>query len=165
MLCSIFALVANGQDIVACSYVDNLPRKEPLPINVRERMMELCIEENKKEFKELIDKSEKIAQLSNEIENSYTEHKKFSKEDKKKLKEVEKLVKKIRRELNANNKGSDDKDEFKPSSTMEAIKDLQKNTNEFLSEIKKTTRHTISATAIQSSNVVLKIVKFLRFSK
>ena len=59
----------------------------------------------------------------------------------------------------------DDDDKDKPSSMSEAIQALQKNTTALLDEIKKTTRHSISAAAIQSSNTVLKIVKFLRFGK
>ncbi len=165
LLTVVFAVGIFGQEIVACAYIDRLPRNEPMPENVRERMIKLCIEENKKEFKRLVTRSEQVAKLSEEIETSYSENKKLSSDDRKKLKKVEKLLKKIRKELRANNdKGDDDEDE-KPSSTLHAIKDLQKTTTKLLNEIKKTTRHTISAAAIQSSNAVFKLVKFLRFRK
>jgi ElaB/YqjD/DUF883 family membrane-anchored ribosome-binding protein len=139
-----------------------MPGKEPMPKNVRERLMTLCIEENKKEFNKLIEYSEEVAKLSKEIEDSYTENNKLSKKDQGKLKQVEKLLNKIRKELRANDEDDDDEVD-EPSSTVQAIKDLQSKTSNLLDEIKKTTRHTISAVAIQSSNAVLKIVKFLRF--
>ena len=56
--------------------------------SVRERMIKLCIEDNKKDFKELIENSEEIAKLSKEIEESYDVNNKFSSNDKKKLKQV-----------------------------------------------------------------------------
>lgn len=161
---SLFVFVANSQELKTCSYIQDLERFEPLSEQAKERMMTLCIEENKKEFKKLIKNSEEVAKLSSEIETSFTENNRLSNDDQKKLKRVEKLLKKIQKELRAN-KDDEDENEDKPSSTLQAIKDLQTNTTKLLKEIKKTTRYTISTAAIQSSNVVMKIVKFLRFRK
>lgn len=163
LLNTIFVLAISAQDLNTCAYVDSFPRKEPLPDNIRERMITLCIEENKKEFNELIERTEELAKLGKEIEESFIENQTLSVDDKKKLEQADELVKKIRKELRADKDDDDDKD--KPSSMSEAIQALQKNTTALLDEIKKTTRHSISAAAIQSSNTVLKIVKFLRFGK
>lgn len=161
---AIFVFVAVGQDLENCAYIRRLPGQEPLPDNIRERMMTLCIEEHKKEFQELIDRSEEVAKLTVEIDDSFQQNKKLSKDDKKKLKEIENLLKKIRKEMRADDDDDDD-DKEKPASTLEAIKELKVNTSNLLDEIKKTTRYSISAAAIQSSNSVLKIVRFLRFGK
>lgn len=161
----IFVLSASAQSIKTCAYVDNIqrtPREEKLPDNIRDRLMELCIEDNKKEFQELVSQTEEVAKISEQIEESYTKNKKLSSEDKDKLKEANKLLKDIRKELRADD--NDEDEDEKPKSIKDAIKDLRENTTNLLDEIKKTTRHSISAAAIQSSNTVLKIIKFLRLS-
>ena len=77
-----------------------------------------------------------------------------------KLKEVQKLVKKVRSELRAS--GDDDEKDL-PEDVVEALQLLHKSASDLMSEIKKTTRHSVSLVAIKSSNTVMKIVKFLRF--
>lgn len=164
LLIAFSSFAISAQDIESCSYIDNFPRNEPLPKQVRERLMKLCIEENKKDFNKLIERSEQVAKLSEEIQTSYSENNKLSLEDREKLAEVEGLLKKIRKELRAKKDNKKDKEDI-PESTLQALKDLKEKTTKLLGEIKKTTRHSVSAAAIQSSNAVLKIVKFLRFRK
>ncbi len=161
----IFVFNVQSQDIESCAYVDQIERPEPLPESARERLMTLCIEENKKQFEELIKRTEDVARLSKEIETSFTENNKLSDEDKDKLKEVEKLLNKIRKELKVSDDGDKDDgdEEEKPKTTLQAIKYLQENSSKLLEEIKQITRYTISAAAVQSTNAVMKIVKFLRF--
>lgn len=152
-----------GQDLEQCAYVDNFPRKEPLPDNIRERLITLCIEERKKEYEELLTRSENVVRLSREIEESYAENNELSSADRDKLKEAEDLLDKIRKELNADDDGDEDEKKKSPS-TLDAIKDLRAKSLELLEEVKKTSRHTISAAAIQTSNAVMKLIKFLRNS-
>lgn len=159
MICSV---CVSGQ-IEQCPYIENPAHREPLSKHVKERMIELCIEENKKDFEELVARSEEVARLSEEIENSYRVNNSLSKDDKEKLERVEDLLSKIRKELRADY-DEDEESKKAPQSVVEAISMLQENTSKLLDEIKKTTRHSISAIAIQSSNTVLKVVKFLRFS-
>ena len=52
-----------------------------------------------------------------------------------------------------------------PRSPADGLKALQDLTGKLLDELKKTSRFGISAAAIQSSNAVLKVVRFLRFTK
>jgi hypothetical protein len=82
------------------------------------------------------------------------------------------LVTKIRKNL-----GADDDEELEemaknavaqpkaPSSLEQAFNELKDMTGILVEEVKKTTRFTISAMAIQTSNSVLKLVRFLRFRK
>ncbi len=139
-------------------------RNEPLPKSIQEKLVEMKIDEEKKDFDKLLERSEMVAKLSEDIETSFHENKKLTSEDKKRLEEVEDLLGKIRKELRAS-KDDDDEKEEAPHSILTAIENLRENTSKLFEEVKKTTRHTISAVAVQSSNTVLNIVKFLRFDK
>jgi hypothetical protein len=48
---------------------------------------------------------------------------------------------------------------------VNAFKVLQSNTVQLFDEIKKSTRYSVSVVAIQTSNMLLKLVKFIRFGK
>ncbi|MCO6510790.1 MAG: hypothetical protein J5I65_08350 [Aridibacter famidurans] len=159
---ALFTSVAFAQ-IERCPYIENPAHREPLSPHVKERMIELCIRDTKKDFEELVARTEQLAKLTDEITASFKENKELSGEDREKLAEAEKLLDKIRDELRADDDGDDD-DKKEPTSVVEAIEMLSKNTARLVGEIKKTTRHSISAVAVQSSNTVLKLVKWLRFT-
>ncbi|MEZ5425607.1 MAG: hypothetical protein R2747_05035 [Pyrinomonadaceae bacterium] len=138
-------------------------RKEPLPQNIQETLAKQRIENEQKEFEEMVKRGEDALKLSEEIQKSFDKNNKLTQSDQEKLKDLEKLLKKIRSDL-----GGDDDDEEDleiPKSTGNAIEFLKDSTEKLYDEIKKTTRHTISAAAIQGSNTVLRIVKFLRLHK
>jgi hypothetical protein len=69
-------------------------------------------------------------------------------------------VKKIRNELGTND---NDEVEEKPLSVLGALKTLQTSTVKLVDELKKNTRYSISVIAVESSNALLNLVKFLRF--
>lgn len=137
------------------------PRKEELPKPILETLAKLRIEEEVKEHEKLLQRGEEAVKISEELEKSFTSNKKLTPKDTKKLKDLEKLLKKIRSDLGGD--GDDEAIEEKPASMGDAVKALKQNTLDLFNEIKQTSRHTISVVAIESSNVVLKIVKFLRF--
>ena len=171
MVIGIFAalgfLVAGAVTVPAqvenCPYVQNPPFRRPLSPHIKQRMIELCIEDNKKDFEKMMRRTEKLARLTKEIETSFEENKRLSRSDKKKLKEAEKLLDKIRDELRADDDDDDAERRRRPRDVVEAVEMLSENTAKLVDELKKTTRHTISAVAIQSSGTVLKLVKWLRF--
>lgn len=138
--------------------------EEELPERLREQLVKMQIDQNKNEFNKLVARAGTLAKLSNQIKLSFEKHKTLTNEDGKKLKEAQKLLKKIRRELNAKN---DDKtaQNKQPKSLSHAITSLHKTTSNLLTEMKKVTRHSISVAAIQSSNTILRLVKFLRLKK
>ena len=140
-------------------------REEPLPDSIKERLHKLKIEEEKKDHETLLKRSEEVAFLSKEIQSSYAKNKALTSKDQKKLARVEKLLKKIRRELRAGKDNGKIEEKEKPKSLDAAISILQENTLKLYDEVKKTTRHSISVVAIQSSNAVWKLVKFIRFKK
>jgi len=139
--------------------------KEDMPKSIQENLAKQRIEREKKDFAELLSRGEEAVKLSNELEKSFSQNNLLSGEDKKKLDRLEKVVKKIRNEI-----GADDDDEVieidnKPLSVLNALKALQNNTVKLVDELKKSTRYSISVVAVESSNLLLKVVRFLRFDK
>lgn len=143
-------------------------RDEEMPKNIRETMARQRIEREKKEFEELLRRSEEAVKLSQELEKSYLAAKQLSAADQKKLERLEKLLKKIRSELGGND-DDDAKEEAgrreRPEDVLGALKSLQSNATQLFDEIKKSTRYSISVISIQTSNALLRLVKFIRFGQ
>ena len=146
---------------IDASTADGRPRKEEYPKPILETLAKKRIEEEKKDYEKLLKRGEEAVKISEELEKTYAQNNTLSSKDKKKLKDLEKLLKKIRSDLGGDD--DDEKFEKKPDSMGDALKSLKDNTVNLLDEIQKTSRHTISAVAIESSNLIIKIVKFLRF--
>lgn len=145
----------------------NIPDKEDLPKNIRESLEKRRIEIEKKEHEELINRAEEALKLSSELQDSYSKNKNLSADDKKKLEKLEKLLKKIRKDIgggdDSGEKAEDDSsNEEKPSTIIGALKKLTSDSVGLLDELKKTSRFSISVVAIQSSNAILKVIRFLR---
>jgi oligoendopeptidase F len=165
----LFAVSAFSQIEAATSNGKPQP-KEDLPSNIKETLAKQRIAREKKDYEELLQRSEEAVKLSDELEKSFANSNQLSSDDQKKLDRLEKLVKKIRNELGAGDDGEsditdgDDKDK-QPSTLINAFKILQSNSSQLFDEIKKSTRYSVSVVAIQTSNFLLKLVKFIRFSK
>ncbi|HLM61628.1 MAG TPA: hypothetical protein VK308_12555 [Pyrinomonadaceae bacterium] len=144
---------------------NGVPPKEDLPKGIQETMAKHRIEREKKDFAELLARGQEAVKLTDELEKSFTENNQLSSEDRKKLDRLEKVVKKIRNEIGANNDDADVEIDNKPSSMLNALKTLKDNTVKLVDELGKTTRHTVSVVAVESSNALLKVVRFLRFGK
>ncbi len=143
------------------------PQKEEVPQGIKENLAKMCIEQQKKEYAEMLKRGDEALKLSEELEKSFAANNALSGEDRKKLDRLEKLVKKIRSDLGGDDDGKEieTSEDNSPLSTGNAFKVLQENTVILVDELKKSTRYTVSAVAIQSSNMLLKAVKFLRFVK
>jgi ElaB/YqjD/DUF883 family membrane-anchored ribosome-binding protein len=143
---------------------DGRPKDEDLPKSIKENLAKGRIDKEKKDYEELVQRSEDALKLTEDLEKSFSSNNKLSSDDYKKLERLEKLVKKIRSDLGADE--DEAKVEEKNLSTLEsAFKSLKENTIKLVDELKKSTRYSISVIAIESSNVLLKVVKFLRFRK
>jgi len=143
------------------------------PKSFQETMVKLRIEKEKKDYDEMINRGETALRLSEELERAYTNNGKLTQNEVAKLETVEKLVKKIRNELGGDDEGEDKEskgppNEFTASESKltpgDAIKSFRETTVRLFEELKKTTRFTVSAAAIQTSNAVLKLARFLRIS-
>jgi len=144
--------------------------------NICEQLEKLRIEHEKKEHGELVSRAEQALRLSEELERSITQNPELGEKDLEKLQSFEKLVRKIRSELGAKDSDSsgdkgngeddnfdDDPEEKPPNDVVSAFKSLRQSTIKLVDEIRKSTRFTISATAIRSSNAVLKLTRAIRF--
>lgn len=138
-------------------------KEEDLPKGIKENLAKGRIEREKKDYQELLDRGAEAAKLSDEINASFVKNNALGTDDRKKLERLEKLSKKICEELGAKDFDSADADaDDKLISYSDAFDKLKNISTRLSGELKKSTRYTISAVAIQSSNAVLRIVRFLR---
>ena len=160
-LMSAAVVCVNAQFSDAADSGRNSAGKEDLPKNVKETLAKGRIDREKKDYEELVQRGEEAAKIGDELSKSFAKQNKLSSEDQKKLDRLEKLAKKIRNELGGD--GDDDSDESRPSSTSAAIKMLQETATSLVGMIKENTRYSVSVTAIETSNALLKVVRLLRF--
>lgn len=138
-------------------------KDDDVPKNIQETLAKHRIERSKKEFAELVERSEEAVKISEDLEKSLTATARLTAVDQKKLERLEKLLKKIRSELGA--EGDDDDAAEKPSTLNSAVASLQSNASRLLEEVKKSTRYSISVVSVQTSNLLLRLVKFIRFNR
>lgn len=139
--------------------------REELPSGMKETMAKGRIEREKKDFAELLEHGDEALKISAELEKSFSQNNRLTTQDQKKLARLEKLYKKIRQELGGNSDDEGDELNNQSSSLSNALKTLHSNTVQLVDELKKTTRYTISVVAVESSNMLLKVVRILRFQK
>ena len=145
-------------------------RKTDLPAGVKEMIAKQKAERERKDHEAMLARGEEALRLTKQLENAFATTGELSQQDKSRLESLEKVVAKIRKELGGDDDDADigaiqGSEEPRPSNFQEAFKYLQSTTVKLVDELKKTTRFSISAVAIQSSNTVLKLVRFLRIRK
>lgn len=160
----VFGVSAQGTDASGRFPGDNSRRNEEDKI-LKEMLAKQQAEQDKKDFAEMMERAQEALSISGELEKSFEKSEQLSTQDKKKLANFEKLVLKIRDELG----GDDDESEKesgietqKPSTLKEAFGFLRSSTVKLVDELKKTSRFSISAVAIKSSNTVIRLARFLR---
>lgn len=137
-------------------------KKMDLPEGLQETLAKRKLKAEEKEFQELIKSGEDAVKLSEELSKSFAENQKLSAEDKKKLEKLEKIVKKIRQELGA----EEDKEIVEtPTTISNAFDNIKDKSANLLEELKKRTKFSISVVAVESSNTIWRLVKFLRLNK
>lgn len=142
------------------------PSRSDLPDGIKETLAKAKIKSEEKEYQELVNRGEEAAKLSEELNDSLENNQSFTAEDVKKIDRLEKLVKKIRDDLGAEDVL--DKNALQnegPQSLQVVVKNIKEDAADLLAEIKKIGRHSISVVAIESSNTLLRLVRFLRFNK
>ncbi len=166
-----FISIVCGAALVAgaSAQIENLAEKEELPKSIKESLVKSRIDREKKDFQELLERGDEAAKLSGELDKSFAENKRLTADDFKKIERLEKLSKKIREELGASDSTGEisatNSEGEKISSMPDAVDKLKNLSQKLSDELRKTTRYTISAAAIQASNAVLKIVRFIRQGK
>jgi hypothetical protein len=143
---------------------DDRPRDEPKSFS--EMMAKHRIEQAKKDYEEMLDRAGEALRISQQIETSFDKAGSITRQDRQKLDELEKVVVRIRKELGGGEDSEDGGvDEDKPSTVKEAVRYLQSTASNLVDQLKKSTRFTISAAAIQSSNNLIRIARFLPLRK
>lgn len=157
-------LIAFASAVVASGQFDTSNRapEEP-PKTVRENLAKLRIEQEKKDFEELVQRTEEALELSKQLGDS-TNQSQLSDADLKKLQRLEKLVKKIRNELGADDY-DEEADETFPQTVTSAIAKLRSAASSLFDEIKSSTRYSISVAAVESSNMIMRLLKFIKIRK
>ena len=167
----IFSLIALGSVYICAQCVEDnslFPEKkhpEEMSKGLKENCAKMRIEREKKDHQEMIERGEEVRRLSERLEKSLAQNGRLTDSDRSALEAVEKNAKKIRSEL-----GGDDNDEKidellkagDKSSLADAVSTLKNAAVDLADELQKTTRFSISATAIQTSNAVLTLARFLR---
>ena len=147
-------------------FPDRDRRREEEAKIVKDMLAKQQSEHEKKEYQELLARGDEALAISTALEKAFDKNDKLTGDDQKRLAELEKLVVKIRDDLG----GDDDVDEEsdskdpKPKDLREGFLQLKESTEKLVSELKKTTRYSVSIMAIESSNSLIKLVRFLRFS-
>lgn len=159
----IFLLVLASVSLTSAQTERNPQPKLDLPDAMKENLAKRRIKDEEEEYQELIKRGEEAVKISEELSKSFEKNQKLSSEDQKKLEKLEKVVKKIRRDLGAEDDKEDE--ENKPSSLMNTLTTIKEKSSNLLSELKKTSRYSISVVAVESSNAVFKLVRFLRLNK
>ncbi len=142
--------------------------KEDQPRNFREMLSKQRVEREKKDHEELLKRGDEAAQLTQQLDDAFQRNNNLTQREQQKLETLEKIITKIRKELGGDEDEGEDESvtkERRPSSLREAFNNLKETTIQLVDELKKTSRFTISAVAIRSSNTVLKLVRFLRLRK
>lgn len=148
-----------------------LPGEGPTPADsrpksIQENLEKYRIERENKEFREMIRRGEESVKTADDIAARLARSNSLSERDKKDLSQLEKNLKRIRSDLG----GSDDKSEndeietLQTRNALDLIKKLRDRTSDLLSELKKTTRFTISAGAIETANAALRVLRFVRLT-
>jgi len=146
-------------------------KDDVVPKSMKDMLVRRRIEQDKKDHDELIRRGDEALEISAQLEESFSQHNQLSALDKERLDNLAGILKKIRRDIGAEDDDLDkapaeaDDQDAKPSTLENAFKVLQSTTVKLVDELKRTTRFTVSAVAIQSSNTLLRIVRFIRTGK
>jgi hypothetical protein len=162
------------------SYAQGTPASDPFPSSRRdpepevpktiaENLVKMQIKQSVKEHEELLERADEALLLTEKIDYSLEKNGKFTDKDIENLERLEKVVGKIRKELGGDSDGETDeklsKEITQNPDLADAFQYLRSSTEKLVSELKKTSRHSISVVAIQASNSVIKIARFLRLRK
>ena len=133
---------------------------DPLNENVLEMNYKWRLREEEKEYQETVERTDQIARLSEELNESFAQNEKLVTEDAAKLNALEKLLKKVRKNLGGND---DEELEFsRPSALKDALKRLGETSKLLNAELKESTRYEISADSIENINTMLKLIESVR---
>ncbi|MGH9949310.1 MAG: hypothetical protein ACRD6X_19225, partial [Pyrinomonadaceae bacterium] len=149
-----------GQNESPLNRTDPRDDKDEQTKSFGEMVLKQQISRRKKEHDELLERGNEVLKLSQELEDSFSKTESFSQKDLEKLQTLEKAVEKIRKDLGGEGEDKDIEDSSSRENTARqsigaAFKYLRESTVKLVEELKRTSRFSISAAAIQTSNSVI----------
>lgn len=132
---------------------------------VKEMLAKQKTAREKKEYEELLERGRDALKLSEELERSIARKSVLTGADKKRLEDFEKILGKIRDDLGGDDDGKSDvtdEESKPPRDVREGVLYLKRSTEDLLSQLKKSTRFSVSVAAIESSNTLIRLARFLR---
>jgi membrane-associated HD superfamily phosphohydrolase len=137
-------------------------QRDDLPKSIKEVIVKRRIEDAKKNFSEMLKRSEEAEELSKQLSVSYEQNKSLTAEDRRKLERLEKLIRKIRDDLGGEGDGEEEQQK-QPLNLDESFELLKNSSEELASILKKSSQFTVSATAVELSGSILKAIKFIKY--
>lgn len=141
------------------------PEEINKPTGFLETMQKMRIEREKRDYREMLERGEQALKVSEQLEKSFSQRGKLTKQEFDQIALIEKLTKKIRNELGGDDDDDEDKTDPPAVSEADAVKTLRERVVNLYQALKKTSRFSISAAAIDGTNAVLKIARFFRMTK
>lgn len=140
----------------------NQNREDEYPSSITENLAKLRIKAARKEFDELVERIEETATISAELDKSYETSQNLNPTDTKKIERLEKLVSKIRSQIGAESDDEENALAVSNANIGTVIKNIKDDAAQLLSEVKKTGRFAVSVVAIESSNSMRKLVRYIK---
>jgi hypothetical protein len=122
----------------------------------------------KKQHEEMLKRGDEALELVDRLQSSLDKNEAFTTRDAKDLESIEKLVNRIRKDLGAGSLDREDDEQTQKARSAgprEAFGYLKRSVYTLVSELNKTSRFSISAAAIQTSDGIIKIARFLRLKR
>lgn len=120
----------------------------------------------KKEYAQLLERATNAVELSEQLAKNLEKKQAFSEPDKKQLAEFEKLLSRIREDLGGDDDGgtniTTEGNSIAPRDVREGVLYLKRSTENLLDQLKRSTRFSISVAAIETSNTLIRLARFLR---
>jgi hypothetical protein len=140
------------------------------PRNLPELLDSQRIQRQRREHLAMLKRAEDALELAEELETSVGENGAITLRDRRKLEDLEKLVTRIRRDMGGRADSSlDEMDEEEIEKARSPIKEsvtfLRESIGSLVEELQRTSRFTVSAMAIQSSNSIIRFARFLRLRR
>jgi len=147
-------------------FPDSERRREEESRFIKEMLAKQQSDREKKEYQAMLERGEKALELASDLEQSASAGKTLSSDQQRRLNDLEELIYKIRDDLG----GDDDLDKeplpkkLRPRGVCEGFSALKISTEDLVEELKRSTRYSISIAAIETSNDLIKLVRFLKLA-
>lgn len=156
--------VCTGQ-IIDASSSSPFPRpKDDVPQPVLEQLARKKSDEERREFKELIDNAATASVLATEIRDGFARNGRLSGDDLRRIDKLERITRQIRGDLGGSDDSvSENESSPEPPKTLgDAVKELSETAATMSAEVSRCTRYSVSVRSIELSNRVLDLVSIIR---